>query len=236
MSYGKYWDEFYRKTYLENGGKALWDVPVSESVEADHRIFGGFFPIDLPLIDIGCGSGEQAEFLAGIYPEIVAVDAAPTAVEIARENHPVENIEFTVLDITDEVSCRELSDKYGDLNIYMRGVMHQIDLDELSVMINNLSILMGEKGIAYIIEVRDKIREYFLNSDSKFTELPKQMLEVFVSNLPPRGLSSERMQEYFPNSKFELLETGSSSLLTNLSLPDGSKVEIPALYAVIKAR
>jgi SAM-dependent methyltransferase len=37
-------------------------------------------------IDLGCGAGNYAIFLAGLGFEVTGVDSAPTAIEIAREN------------------------------------------------------------------------------------------------------------------------------------------------------
>ena len=231
--YGKNWDEFYKKTYFERKSKALWDVNSENSVQMDLPYFRKYFNNNLPVMDVGCGTGEQTAFLAKIYPKVIAVDAAKSAIEFATEHNVIDNVVWQVLDITNSEQCARIHSEFGDLNIYMRGVMHQIEMNEIDYMIGNLRDLMGISGKLYFVEVKDKIREYFKSLDNSFLSLPEQMLEVFVSNLPPRGLSTELINEYFNDSIFEILDKGDCTLRTNLKLPNGKPLEIPAVYGVI---
>jgi SAM-dependent methyltransferase len=49
---------------------------------------------------IGCGTGEDAEFLAGLGYEVTGFDIAPTGIAAARERHPGSRVDYVVADLT----------------------------------------------------------------------------------------------------------------------------------------
>lgn len=83
------WDDDYRT------GQTPWDVgfPDPRLVEAASR---GVLPRGRAL-DIGCGTGTDARYLAGCGWEVTAVDLSPTAIERARAGGG--RIRFEVHDI-----------------------------------------------------------------------------------------------------------------------------------------
>lgn len=233
MKYGRYWDAFYEKTYVQGARKALWDVPADWSVGKDLELFQSHFPPTLPVLDIGCGTGVQAYYLAGKYPQAIGIDAAPTAIALAQAAHQRPGLEFMAADAANAHDCAALHQRFGDMNLYMRGVLHQVEAESQAQFVDNLALMMGETGVLYFIEVADHIRAYFAGASSGFHELPKAVQEVFVSNLPPHGLNLEMLPALFPEPRFKMIHSGQSALLTNLVLPSGRAVEIPAVYGVV---
>lgn len=79
-----------------------WDIgeeqPVVHTLEADGQITD-------EVLDIGCGPGENAIFLASRGYRVCGLDAAPTAIDIARdrarERGVDKDLEFAVADATD---------------------------------------------------------------------------------------------------------------------------------------
>ncbi|MCF8236750.1 MAG: class I SAM-dependent methyltransferase [Saprospiraceae bacterium] len=237
VNYGEYWDRFYHATYQQQpGGKALWDVPVHRSaaldlVEMDHTL-----PKELPLLDVGCGTGEIASFFTKHFPKVIGVDVAQGAIDIAIERQTDAHIDFKILDITDATSCLALSEQYGPLNIYIRGVMHQVEENHLPQYVNNLETLLGGKGVLYMIEVASGIRDHFLHHSEGYHKLPAAVQKIFISNLPPRGVTVEGIATHFPPNRFEILKSNPEKLFTNLQSPDGMEIYIPAVQAIIKAK
>lgn len=234
MIYSTYWREFYRKTYVENSGKALWDVDPALSAGKDFIQFSEWMDPKLPLLDIGCGTGAPTAYLAGHFGMVIGIDTAEEAVEIARQTYPSRNMEFRSVDLADEAACHALHEEFGDLNLYMRGVLHQIKPEHKALVVDNLASLMGPQGTFYFIEVAAQIRQYFQEASPEFHRLPKAVQAVFISNLPPEGVTLEDIPHIFPEERFQILQSGHDKLMTNLSLPDGIQITIPAVYSIIR--
>ncbi len=236
-TYGAYWDEFYRQNYLQKtGGKALWDVSVDRSVGMDYPLFSEVINSHLPLLDIGCGTGEIAAYFTRQGLQVIGADVAKEAIEIARLNHTDKKIDFRVLDITDTSGCKSLANQYGPVNIYIRGVMHQISMDHLERYVNNLSLLLGGQGYVYMIEVAAGIRDHFLHHSDGFHNLPKAVQQIFISNLPPRGVTVKDINTSFTSDRFDVHFCAETSLATNLQSPSGIAIQIPAVHALIQTK
>ncbi len=229
--YGKYWDAFYHRTYAS--GKALWDVPPEQSVLEDQRIFGSAFEGVGTVADIGCGTGEQSRYLARFYSKVIGIDAAPRAIEIAKQHTPAANTLFEVGDLASPEFAQQLHQAHGDMNVYMRGVLHQIREADREQAAANLLHLIGDKGALYLIEVGKNIRDYFRSATNSFHELPDAVQETFISNLPPHGVDEEEIHRLFNQKQYRLNQHGTGYLNTNLLLRDGTAVKIPAVFGLI---
>ena len=69
------WDGAYR------GPEPPWDIGRPQPIVVRIADTGGFRS---PVLDAGCGTGENALFLAARGLEVVGIDAAPTAISRAR--------------------------------------------------------------------------------------------------------------------------------------------------------
>ncbi|MBR9919593.1 MAG: class I SAM-dependent methyltransferase [Bacteroidetes bacterium] len=231
--YGKNWDQYYIRTYGSKK-KALWDVPAEEAVGTDYTYFSSHLPSDLPILDLGCGTGTQSVFLSKHFPRVLGVDVSAEAVRIAQSKQHPDNIEFGVLDITDEAAVAQISAKMGDLNIYMRGVLHQILDEHLPAFQSAVKKLLGNRGRMYCVEVSDGIRDHFRVENGKFSELPERLRQVFISNLPPKGVSLEKLNHFFPKAYFQVISSGDAKLQTNLKYAGGEAIYIPAVFTLLE--
>lgn len=79
----------YRKIAAAGGSgwDDLYDEPVADSyVALDAFLASPFAPARARAIDLGCGGGQAAQRLVARGYEVVGVDFAPTAIELARRN------------------------------------------------------------------------------------------------------------------------------------------------------
>jgi SAM-dependent methyltransferase len=84
-------------------GKAPWDVPAAQPAIIEAWKQG---LIESPVIDVGCGTGENAMYLAEQGLEVVGIDFSSRAIELANQkaklrhvNHPITGrLEFHLLD------------------------------------------------------------------------------------------------------------------------------------------
>ena len=76
-----------------------WDIGAAQPVVIDAERAGRF---PGAVLDVGCGLGDNAIYLAGQGHEVTGVDAAPTAIEHARQRagRRSVDIEFAVADAT----------------------------------------------------------------------------------------------------------------------------------------
>lgn len=232
--YKKYWDTYYVNNFRKSDKGALWDVSPDEAAGRDGQLFQDYFLRSLPIIDLGCGSGTQSAFFAERYDKVLGVDVSEEAVKLATEMWDYPNLNFDTLDVTDHKKAQKIHEKLGDVNVYMRGVLHQILEEDLDSFQKTIQSLLGEKGSMFCIEVSQKIHDHFSQVKGGFSQLPAKMRQVFIANLPPKGLSVERIQNYFPKNEFEIQNLGDTFLATNLKLKDGTSIQIPAVYALIK--
>jgi SAM-dependent methyltransferase len=81
----------------------------------------GWLPSGGPALDVGCGEGDVAAWLAALGHPTVGVDIARSAVERARKRHGESpgRLEFQVLDV-----CRDALPERGFRVLVDRGCLH----------------------------------------------------------------------------------------------------------------
>lgn len=90
--------------------KVPWDIgeaqPVVRALEADGQITG-------EVLDIGCGPGENALFLAERGYRVCGLDAAPAAIDIARDRARSRGLEGTVdFAVADATELTDYADRF----------------------------------------------------------------------------------------------------------------------------
>jgi SAM-dependent methyltransferase len=61
------------------------------------------------ILEIGCGTGKNTEFLARICDDLRALDLSPEMIGRAREKVPMSNVTFALADLTAPWPCEESS-------------------------------------------------------------------------------------------------------------------------------
>lgn len=87
-------DAFYRGTPLAAGLKhngIPWDIGQPQPAIAGLDYHGD-------VLDVGCGLGDNAAFLAGKGLNVTAVDSSPTAIDQARQRFRDSGVHFAVAD------------------------------------------------------------------------------------------------------------------------------------------
>ena len=76
-----------------------WDIGAAQPVVIEAEAAGRFYGA---VVDVGCGLGENAIYLAGQGHQVTGIDVAPTAIEQASEQARQRgvDVEFVVADAT----------------------------------------------------------------------------------------------------------------------------------------
>jgi len=126
-----YWD----RRWSENDHAAPW-LDRDVSAEIVGAVDDGWFVAGVPAVDLGCGSGDVAAWLAGRGFPTVGVDIAPSAVALARKTHGEipGRLAFLVADVCDgPVPGR------GFGVLVDRGCFHQLDPRDRAAYAANLA-------------------------------------------------------------------------------------------------
>ena len=132
-------DDVYKNMSLE---EIPWNVETPPELLVELVDSGKVQPCK--AIDLGCGAGNYAVYLAGRGFEVTGVDFSPTAIRIAKENAERKNAKcnFFVADVVGEL---------GEVNqtwdfVYDWGLLHHIFPQRRQKYIENVSRILNPKG------------------------------------------------------------------------------------------
>lgn len=230
--YLKHWDSYWRQ--IEKGGsqmRVLWESDPERSAREDMARFEPHMDEELPLLDLGCGSGKQTRFLAQRFQRVIGVDISPTVVERAqRAAVNDENVEFRVLNALNQADAAMLHQEVGDMNIYMRGVFHVINEPDRHDFVATLETLLGQKGTLYQIELTVEALDYVrsISHDSSLR---------FPKVVQPTGFNNNRDREtYFPPDRWLIVDEGENATLHTVTLINGEEGAVPANYLILRRK
>jgi SAM-dependent methyltransferase len=105
------------------------------------------------VLDVGCGTGEQALMAAGLGLEATGVDLAPTAIEIARGKARERGLQarFLVADALDLATLGERFDTVLDC-----GLFHVFDDAERPLFVSSLGAAIEPGGRYFMLCFSDR--------------------------------------------------------------------------------
>jgi len=132
------WQELWKDPAMRARWEAIPPVPqvveMADRLEREGR---------RRVLDIGCGLGRHAVYLAGRGFEVVATDAAPSAIEKCREN--LERAGLTALTV--EMDMSEFPWPEGSFDgVVASNVIHHTDLGTLRGIIGSVGRVLGDSG------------------------------------------------------------------------------------------
>ena len=140
---GRPWDDSYRN------GPPPWDTgrPRSAVVRLCERgAFAG------PLLDAGCGSGEDALEIASRGIEVVGVDVAPTAIRQAQDKAASRGVTARFL-VADALQLHGLATTFR--SVLDCGLFHTFDDDERPAYVESLSAVTTPGSVLHLLCVSD---------------------------------------------------------------------------------
>ena len=140
---GRPWDDSYQH------GPPPWDAggPRSAVVRlCDHGAFAG------PVLDAGCGAGEDALEIAARGIEVVGVDVPPTAIRQARDKAAARGIAATFL-VADALRLDRLGRTFA--SVLDCGLFHTFDDDERRAYVQSVAAVTTSGSVLHLLCVSD---------------------------------------------------------------------------------
>lgn len=206
------------------------------AIEYDLATMGAFFDITIPIVDIGCGVGTQSFYMGSKFKRVFGFDVSKTAIDLARTSCTKENVQFRVFDVLDVNQAKSLHQEIGDVNIYMRGLLHQITPEDRANAIESISILLGKKGVLYMLELTENANLFFAQLLRKNDKAAKAIESTLLPGITASyGVNVEKIFDYFPLSKFQLLDSGKKAIKFKINT-ESSFIDVPSSFAILKTK
>ena len=132
-----HWDEYYKKD----------NVPAYPSPFAEY--VANKLSNQQTILEVGCGNGRDATFLASQGHLVTGLDRSSEAIELCKKLYSDDSLEFFFGTITD---IAKINKKKYDL-IYSRFVIHAMSLNEEIKTLNMSHKLLNKDG-QFFIECR----------------------------------------------------------------------------------
>jgi SAM-dependent methyltransferase len=134
--------EFFEKAYR---GRPPWDIgrPQREFVclEESGEISGD-------ILDVGCGTGENALYLAGRCHDVWGVDAVPAAIETSRKKAEERGLAATFL-VKDALHLHEIGRTFD--TVIDSGLFHTLSDHDRPLFVWNLSRVLVPGGSYFML-------------------------------------------------------------------------------------
>ncbi|WP_037861118.1 methyltransferase domain-containing protein [Streptomyces sp. NRRL S-340] len=233
--YRQAWEGFWRAA-PDGPGQVFWDADPAVTAAVHVPLFAPYLAATaLPLVDLGCGNGTQTRYLAGRFPRVVGADIAAAAVARARLADRTGRAEYRELDATDKAAAGALHAELGDVNVYMRGVLHQCEPDDRQALADALAVLVGERGRAFLVEPSQAARSVLGRLAQDPAGPPPKLAPVLRHGIAPGEVSDEAVPYLLRSAGLTVLAAGELPLVTTERTPAGTRIELPSRWLVVTA-
>lgn len=230
------WNAFWTSLPAEPGA-ALWDSSPELTAQRHIPLFRRYFDPRLPLVDVGCGNGRQTQRLAREATRVIGIDIAETAVALAGRMWPATNVTYRCADLLDPATVAALAAELGDVNVYLRGVLHQLPMTDRVAMLDAIRMLLGTSGHVFAHELTGHTAWFIHELLSTGTPLPKtaelQAHFGFGAGMAPA--EDGQLCGLFERNGFDVLDDAEIPLYTTEKQPDGETLQLPTRYVVARA-
>lgn len=180
------------------------------------------------ILEINCGTGEDAIWLAEQKIEVIATDISSTMIEIAKSKSVVENLTFIQTDTNQIVT--DFSSKNFDLIFSNFGGLNCLSLSEMTAFFKNVAQILSAKGhLVLVIMPKSTLWEqsYFLIK-LDFKNAFRRKKEYTIANV-----DGEKVTTYYYNPK-DIVNLANANFEIKLMKPIGFFIPPSYLEAFFK--
>ncbi|GGK75219.1 class I SAM-dependent methyltransferase [Streptomyces flaveus] len=226
------WEGFWQEAPDEQGA-VFWDAEPALTVGVHLPLFEPHLAAPgLPFVDLGCGNGTQTRFLADRYPHVVGADLSAAALDHARRADRAGQAAYRLLDAAEKSEAETLHAELGDVNVYMRGVLHQCEPGDRQPLVDGVAALVGERGRAFLVELAEAAGLVLRGLAQRPEGPPGKLAPVFRHGIAPGEVADDAVPEYLRSAGLTVFASGELPLVTTECLADGSRIELPSRWVV----
>lgn len=214
-------------------GEIVWDADAAD-LAADLQRFAASFDKRLPVVDFGCGNGRQTRFLGRHFTTVLGVDISPAAIDSARAAENPPHVSYRVLDARDPDAAAELHREFGDVNVYVRGVLQALPSAARPRAVRSIARLLGATGTLFAKELPPEAGSCLATVVQRHGLSPG--IARVMRLIPPGQISVADLSRLFSADCFDMISTGTSHIHTVNTLPNGEVLMVPAIYALVRPR
>jgi len=226
------WEGFWREAPEEQGA-VFWDASPTQTVGLHLALFEPKLrDPGLQMIDLGCGNGTQTRFLADRFNHVLGVDLSAAAIDHARHADPAGQATYRLLDATDKTEVETLHAELGDANIYMRGVLHQVDPEDRRPLVDGIATLVGERGQVFLVELAEAARPIIGGLAQDPEGPPAKLAPILRHGIAPGEVADDEVPELLRAAGLTILASGELPLITTEFRADGARIELPSKWHI----
>lgn len=230
--YREAWEGFWREAPEEQGA-VFWDAEPALTAGRHLALFEAYLSDPgLAMVDLGCGNGTQTRFLADRFPRVVGVDLSAAALDHARHADPAGQATYRLFDAVEKTEAETLHAELGDVNIYMRGVLHQAEPDDRQQLVNGIATLVGERGRAFLVELSQEAKPVLMGLAQSPSGPPPKLAPIFRHGIAPGEVADDAVPEFLSAAGLGILASGEIPLITAEYGPDGTRIELQSKWVV----
>lgn len=133
-------------------GTPPWDIGRPQSAVRSLFEAGSF---EGPILDVGCGTGENALFLADRGYSVLGIDASPRAIESARTKADARSIAGDVrFEVRDALALTDLDEEFGV--VLDCGLFHVFDDEGRRAYVESLGSIVEPNGHVVVLCFSDR--------------------------------------------------------------------------------
>lgn len=226
------WEGFWQEAPDEQGA-VFWDAEPALTVGVHLPLFEPHLAAPgLPFVDLGCGNGTQTRFLADRYPHVVGADLSAAALDHARRADRAGQAAYRLLDAAEKSEAETLHAELGDVNVYMRGVLHQCEPGDRQPLVDGVAALVGERGRAFLVELAEAAGLVLRGLARRPEGPPTKLAPVFRHGLAPGEVADDAVPELLRSAGLAVVASGELPLVTTEYRGDGTRIELPSRWVV----
>lgn len=226
------WEGFWSEA-AHTQGDAIWDSDPGVTAATHVPIFDSYLNRNLPMLDLGCGNGTQTRYLATRYRPVIGIDLSASAIERARGLDPDGHARYRVANVLDHGVPEALRQEFGDLNVYMRGIIHQSDPADRDVVAAAVATMIGEHGRVFCLELSIAAAPLLRAIAGGPAGPPHKIQQMFKHGVTPAQVDDADLAGFLERAGIRIAHQGALPLHSTLTDPATTlPYQFPMVYFI----